>query len=192
MLWGVLEEVFQRKFTPPLPSEPITQGSGLDPRGGNRLAVTGRLVTARDMSASATALCHAIGRVLGAPIAERTYQYSLIYEPGAEALPLLNTIPLRDHGDAQVLTVQEWIEAHYGEPIAAEGVARIVHMSPRNLRRRFLDATGKPLSTTSPRFGWRAPERFYSPPTRPSRRSPTALDTRTPPRSPRSSRSGTG
>lgn len=110
-----------------------------------RLAVTGRLVTARDMSASATALCHAIGRVLSAPIAERTYQYSLIYEPGADALPLLHTIPLRDHGDAQVLMVQEWIETHYGEPVAAEGVARMVHMSPRNLRRRFLDATGKTL-----------------------------------------------
>lgn len=99
------------------------------------------------MSASATALCHVIGRVLSVPIAERTYQYSLIHEPGSEALPLLHTIPLRDHGDAQVLEVQEWLEAHYGEPTSAAGVARMVHMSPRNLRRRFLEATGQTLST---------------------------------------------
>lgn len=110
-----------------------------------RLAVTGRLVAARDMSASATALCHMIGLVLSAPIAERTFQYSLIHESATEALPLLHTIPLRDHGDVQVLAVQEWLEVHYGEPISAEGVARLVHMSPRNLRRRFIDATGKTL-----------------------------------------------
>lgn len=109
------------------------------------LAVTGRLVTARDMSASATALCHVIGRVLSAPIAERTYQYALVYETGAEALPLLHTIAFRDHGDAQVLAVQDWLEAHYGEPVVADRVARMVHMSPRNLRRRFLDATGTTL-----------------------------------------------
>jgi hypothetical protein len=42
------------------------------------------------MSASATALCHVIGRVLSVSIAERTYQYSLIYEPGSEALLLLH------------------------------------------------------------------------------------------------------
>lgn len=109
------------------------------------LAVTGRLVTARDMSASATALCHVIGRVLSAPIAERTYQYALVSETGADALPLLHTIALRDHGDAQVLAAQDWLEAHYGEPIVADRVARMVHMSARNLRRRFLDATGMTL-----------------------------------------------
>lgn len=108
-----------------------------------RLAVTGRLVTARDTSASATALCHLIGRVLTAPVAERTFQYSLMYGDGQEELPLLHTIPLRDHGDTEVLSVQEWIEAHYGQDIAAAGLARRVHMSPRNLRRRFLQATGK-------------------------------------------------
>ncbi|WP_141592690.1 GlxA family transcriptional regulator [Myxococcus sp. AB056] len=111
-----------------------------------RIAVTGRLVTARDMGASAMALCHVIGRMLSVPIAERTYQYSLIHEPSAEALPLLHTIPLRDHGDPQVLKVQDWLEAHHGEPISATDAARLVHMSPRNLRRRFLAATGQTLS----------------------------------------------
>ncbi|PTL78962.1 GlxA family transcriptional regulator [Vitiosangium sp. GDMCC 1.1324] len=122
------------------------QYPGVDWTSDLRLAVTGRIVTARDMSASAVALCHVVGRALTVPIAERTYQYSLIYEPGSEALPLLHTIPLRDHGDAQVLEVQEWLEARYGQPISAKEAARLVHMSPRNLRRRFLEATGRTLS----------------------------------------------
>ena len=115
--------------------------------GQARLAVHGRLVTARDMSASATALCHLIGRVLSAQVAERTYQSALINEPGADGLPLLHTLSLRDHGDAQVLAVQEWLEARYAEPVSAEDAARLVHMSPRHLRRRFLDATDRTLST---------------------------------------------
>ena len=112
-----------------------------------RLAVTGRIVTARDMGASAVALCHVVGRALTAAVAERTYQYSLFFEPGSEALPLLHTVPLRDHRDAKVLEVQEWLESHYSRPLSAREAARMVHMSPRNLRRRFLEATGRPLST---------------------------------------------
>lgn len=110
-----------------------------------RLAVTGRLVTARDTGAAATAICHAIGRVLGVPIAERTYQYALIHEPGAQALPLLHTVGLRDHGDPQVLQVQQWLETRYREPLTATQAAQLVHMSSRQLRRRFLTATGLTL-----------------------------------------------
>lgn len=118
---------------------------GVDWTSDLRLAVTGRIVTARDLSASAVALCHVVGRALTPAIAERTYQYALIHEPGSEALPLLHTIPLRDHGDAQVLKVQEWLESRYSQPLSATEAARTVHMSPRNLRRRFLEATGRTL-----------------------------------------------
>ncbi|MBU8893975.1 helix-turn-helix domain-containing protein [Corallococcus sp. M34] len=123
------------------------QYPGVDWTSELRLAVAGRLVTARDMSASAVALCHVVGRTLSTAIAERTYQYSLIHEPGSEALPLLHTVPLRDHGDAQVLQVQEWLEASYDQPLSATEAARRVHMSPRNLRRRFQAATGRGLLT---------------------------------------------
>lgn len=110
-----------------------------------RLAVTDRIVTALDLGAAATAICHAIGRVLGVPIAERAYQYSLIHEPGTPALPLLHTVGLHNHGDAQVLQVQQWLETHYGEPLTATEAARLVHLSPRQLQRRFHTATGLTL-----------------------------------------------
>lgn len=110
-----------------------------------RLAVTGRLATARDLAAGAMAICHAIGRVLSVAIAERVYQYSLIHEPGTPALPLLHTVGLRDHGDVQVLQVQQLLEDRYGEPLTAADAARLVHLSPRQLRRRFLAATGQTL-----------------------------------------------
>ncbi|NPD22181.1 GlxA family transcriptional regulator [Corallococcus exiguus] len=121
------------------------QYPGVDWTSDLRISVTGRIVTARDMGASAVALCHGVGRALSAAIAERTYQYSLIQEPGSEALPLLHTLPLRDHRDAPVLEVQEWLETRYAEPLSAKEAAKRVHMSPRNLRRRFLEATGRTL-----------------------------------------------
>mgnify|MGYP000571707918 CR=1 FL=1 len=111
-----------------------------------RIATMGRLITARDIYASTAALCHVIGRILSVPIAERTYEYSLIHMPGSETLPLLHTITLHDHGDNQVLKVQTWLEANYSKAISAEKIADMFHMSPRNLRRRFRKATGKSLS----------------------------------------------
>lgn len=109
------------------------------------LAVTGRLITARDMSAASTALCHLLGRVVNAAVAERTYQYALVSASGDDALPLLHTVPLREHGDAQVLAAQDWLEQHSSEALTMERLARTVHMSARNLRRRFVTATGRSL-----------------------------------------------
>lgn len=107
------------------------------------LTITGRLVTARHTVASATALCHAMGGLLGASIAERTYEYALIDQPGSGTLPLLHTIPLRRHGDPQVLAVQDWFETRFAEPVSATEAARVAHLSARQLRRRFLAATGQ-------------------------------------------------
>lgn len=115
--------------------------------GEQRLAVTGRIVTARDLGAATTAVCHAIGVLLDPSIGERVYRYSLVHEPGSPALPPLHTIDRRDHGDPQILLVQDWIETHYARPLTATDAAGLVHLSTRTLRRRFQQATGQTMLT---------------------------------------------
>lgn len=48
----------------------------------------------------------------------------------------------RSHGDPRILNAQNYIEAHYTEPISIEQVAAQAHMSKRNFIRRFKSATG--------------------------------------------------
>lgn len=107
-----------------------------------RLAVHDRVITARDAGASSLALCHLVGRFFGAAVAERASQYALISEPGAERLPLLHTLSLRRHHDAEVLKAQDWLEGHFAQPFSTDDLAKHVHMSSRNLSRRFVVATG--------------------------------------------------
>lgn len=49
----------------------------------------------------------------------------------------------RDHGDAVVLRIQDWLESHYAEPEAIGETAARFAVSPRTLTRRFKAATGE-------------------------------------------------
>lgn len=57
-------------------------------------------------------------------------------------------LPVRvDHGDAQILEAQDWINTHYAGEIHFDALVRKIGMSSRNFSRRFKDATGEtPLS----------------------------------------------
>ncbi|WP_394559195.1 GlxA family transcriptional regulator [Aquipseudomonas alcaligenes] len=48
----------------------------------------------------------------------------------------------RNHDDEAVLRVQEWVEVQHAEPLRIEHLARRFGFSERNLKRRFLAATG--------------------------------------------------
>ena len=54
-------------------------------------------------------------------------------------------LPEKNHKDATVLKVQEWIEEHYNEKLSIELLSKEVGMSPRNLNRRFKIATGETI-----------------------------------------------
>jgi len=45
------------------------------------------------------------------------------------------------HQDPEILAVQEWLEAHYSEPIQITQISALVNLSPRTLNRRFKLAT---------------------------------------------------
>lgn len=48
------------------------------------------------------------------------------------------------HQDAQVHTVQAWIHEHFHEATSLTQLAEMVHISPRQLQRRFTGALGEP------------------------------------------------
>lgn len=51
-------------------------------------------------------------------------------------------LTLSEHGDARIADVQEWMRAHYAEPLSLEEVGARFGFSQRNLTRRFKAATG--------------------------------------------------
>lgn len=48
----------------------------------------------------------------------------------------------KQHQDAEVLALQDWIEEHFNEELVFGEIAVKIGMSPRNLKRRFKQATG--------------------------------------------------
>lgn len=48
----------------------------------------------------------------------------------------------KGHGDAKVLQVQNWLEAHYTEPVLIDELAQRFGFGTRNFKRRFKEATG--------------------------------------------------
>lgn len=48
----------------------------------------------------------------------------------------------RYHQDPLVLRAQDWLEGHYGEPLALQDLASTLNVSARTLMRRFRQATG--------------------------------------------------
>lgn len=49
----------------------------------------------------------------------------------------------KDHGDANILAAQEWMQEHYADNISIDAVARDAGISPRHFKRRFRKATGE-------------------------------------------------
>lgn len=47
----------------------------------------------------------------------------------------------KKHGDKAILEAQQWMEAHYADPVSLDDVARRVGLSPRHFKRRFKTAT---------------------------------------------------
>ncbi len=107
-----------------------------------RLAGDGRVVCAGATTAFLDLAVHVIDRLGGHDLAVATAKLlSLDKNPGSQR-PYLLFIAPRDHGDAQVLAVQDRIEADFAAPLAMAELAGDAGMSLRSLSRRFLAATG--------------------------------------------------
>lgn len=84
-------------------------------------------------------LLHFISQAKGEHFAQQCAAHSLLSSP--ELLPptLLNK---RNHQDARILRVQDWIEENFNKNITVLSMANIFAFSERNLKRRFKLATG--------------------------------------------------
>ncbi len=54
--------------------------------------------------------------------------------------------PPMQHGDVAVLSLQQWLETHFNEPLGLSRLAQQAAMSERSLQRRFLQATQHTLT----------------------------------------------
>lgn len=83
-----------------------------------------------------------VDRHLGSAIMLETARYMLVDPPGREQRYYSNFAPRTDHGDAAVLKVQNWLQAHATAQIAIAAMARIAGLEERTFLRRFVKATG--------------------------------------------------
>jgi transcriptional regulator GlxA family with amidase domain len=107
-----------------------------------RIVEDRKVICAGSTSSVLDLAVHIVDRLGGHDLAISTAKaLSIDRNPGSQR-PYLLFIAPRDHGDASILRVQEWIEARHSEPIGARAMAASGHMSVRNLNRRFRAATG--------------------------------------------------
>jgi transcriptional regulator GlxA family with amidase domain len=86
-------------------------------------------------------------RIFGSSRLATTCAKALLVDPNRNSqTPYIVSTPKRNHGDAQVLAAQQYVEAHYATIDCLDAIASEVGISPRHFKRRFKAATGDPPS----------------------------------------------
>lgn len=88
-------------------------------------------------------LLHFIEREYGFETARKTGGLLLIDPNRASQTPYRRGLLQRPHCDTEIRKVEEWLETHWSQPVAAAEMAEIARLSERQLVRRFKTATGK-------------------------------------------------
>lgn len=99
----------------------------------------GELLTSAGLMAWTDLGLRLVARLLGADIARQTAQFLAV------AAPLQGEryfAPVLDHGDAQVLKLQHWLQANGALGVSAAAMAAQAGLEARTLLRRFRAATG--------------------------------------------------
>lgn len=107
-----------------------------------RVVDDGDVICAASTSSVLDLAVHIIDRFGGHDLALATAKALFIDKNPGSQRPYLFFVAPRDHGDAQVLHAQEWIERNHARSIEVSDIARASHMSLRNLSRRLRSATG--------------------------------------------------
>ncbi|MEL7229721.1 MAG: helix-turn-helix domain-containing protein [Pseudomonadota bacterium] len=100
------------------------------------------IVTAGGVMAWVDLGLHLLHRWMGPDVVSYTCRQMLI-DPGTRDQRSYRTFrPKLDHGDLPVRAAQLWIEAHFGENLTIETLARQAKLTSRTFQRRFARATG--------------------------------------------------
>ena len=83
-----------------------------------------------------------INKYCGREVALQCSRCTLIDLDRLSQLPFVIFLPEKNHQDAEILKIQEWLEQSYSKPLSVKDFAKKAGMSERNFNRRFKSATG--------------------------------------------------
>jgi transcriptional regulator GlxA family with amidase domain len=112
-----------------------------------RLVDEGVVVSAGATTSFLDLALHLVERYAGHAIAVLTAKVLAVDKNRLSQRPYFLFADQRDHGDAQMLQIQDWLEEHHRDAVDIQALGRLVAMSVRTLNRRFRAATGEsPIS----------------------------------------------
>ena len=101
-----------------------------------------RLLTSGGASAAMDLLLHLIRRFASLELAQLCSKYLLIDNVRSEqSVYVMWSLP-KEHGDGDILRVQNWLEEHFAQQVLIDELAQRFGFGIRNFKRRFKDATG--------------------------------------------------
>jgi transcriptional regulator GlxA family with amidase domain len=103
----------------------------------------GQLLCSGGSTSCADLLLHLIRKFASPQLAAECAKKLLVDVTARSQTPYASTTFKKNHSDAEVLRMQIWLEKHLSSPIQLEQLAEHFALSPRNLIRRFKDATGQ-------------------------------------------------
>lgn len=104
----------------------------------------GDVMTAGGITAWMDLTLALIGRFFGRATAVAMGKYFLVDTGSRMQSCFASFMPVLDHGDGLILTVQHRMEESFAQPLSLQDMAAWVNASSRTLSRRFLAATGEP------------------------------------------------
>jgi transcriptional regulator GlxA family with amidase domain len=109
---------------------------------GQMLCEDNRLLTSGGASASMDLLLHLIRRFASLELAQLCSKYLLIDNVRREqSVYVMWSLP-KEHGDGDILRVQNWLDEHFAQPVLIDELAQRFGFGIRNFKRRFKEATG--------------------------------------------------
>ena len=125
--------IFRRKF----PDVRLRPDEALVTAGERReLVTTGGVASWHDLA------LHLIARHVGPTAAQGIARLLMLQWHGEGQAPYAGFAPPRGHGDALVLRLQDWLDAHYMVASPVEELAGVAGLPVRTIERRFRRATG--------------------------------------------------
>ncbi len=101
-----------------------------------------RIITSGGASAAMDLLLHLVRRFASLELAQTCGKYLLIDNVRSEqSVYVMWSLP-KNHGDSDILRVQNWLEKHFAEPLVIDNLAEQFGFGVRNFKRRFKEATG--------------------------------------------------
>ncbi|GLK91027.1 GlxA family transcriptional regulator [Pseudomonas turukhanskensis] len=101
-----------------------------------------RVITSGGASAAMDLLLHLVRRFASLELAQQCSKYLLVDAVRSEqSVYVMWSLP-KNHGDGEILRVQNWLDDHFAEPLLIDELARQFGFGERNFKRRFKEATG--------------------------------------------------